>query len=180
MELDINATFFTVGSLHDHVINYKVDLDVVGTSNSLLATRTAQEETTHPWLEDDWGTTVIQQKITREYIENEDDALLKLPLNFQGGYAIVNKEEKNAWDIPRGYAIHPGYSPIHNVSLPSIHLRFFASSPMAVYTASDMIVASSRPSWARSVCSTTQTGRGTTSRCRGARTPSRRRAACGT
>ena len=103
-------------SLHDHVINFKVDLDVVGTKNSLLYTHTDQEEVTHPWLDDDWGTTVIQQKITRDFIDNEDNALLKLPHNLQGGYSIVNQDAKNRWNIARGYAIHPGYSPVYNVS----------------------------------------------------------------
>ena len=104
-----------MGSLHDHVINFKVDLDVLGTKNSLLHTHTSQEQVVQPWFDDDWGETVIQQKIKRDYIENEDDALLKLPLNFQGGYSIVNKDEHNSWGISRGYAIHPGYSPIYNV-----------------------------------------------------------------
>jgi primary-amine oxidase len=76
---------------------------------------TKQEEVYHPWLDDDWGQKVLQQKITKEYITNEDDALLKYPPNFQGGYSIVNQEVKNAWGYPKGYSIHPGYSPIHNV-----------------------------------------------------------------
>jgi Cu2+-containing amine oxidase len=71
-----------------------------------------------PWFDEDWGQTVIQQKITREYITNENDALLKYPNNFQGGYALVNQEKTNKWGIPRGYAIHPGYSPVHNARLP--------------------------------------------------------------
>ena len=71
---------------------------------------------TQPWFEDDWGQEVIQQKISKKYIDNEDDALLKYPTNLQGGYSLVNKESFNRWGIPRGYAIHPGYSPIHNVS----------------------------------------------------------------
>ncbi|KII94729.1 hypothetical protein PLICRDRAFT_169456 [Plicaturopsis crispa FD-325 SS-3] len=105
----------TMGSLHDHVINYKVDFDIAGTRNSLLSTTTSQESVMQPWHEDDeWGPEVIQQKITRKFIENEDDALLKYPANFQGGYSIVNQEETNTWGTPRGYAIHPGYSPIHN------------------------------------------------------------------
>ncbi|KZT20392.1 amine oxidase catalytic domain-containing protein [Neolentinus lepideus HHB14362 ss-1] len=112
----------SMGSLHDHVINYKVDLDLVGLKNSLLRTTTAQEEVEHPWIEEDWGTTVIQQKISRSYIENEDDALLKYPNNFQGSYAIVNKGETNAWGSPRGYAIHPGYSPIYNTVVGSKRL----------------------------------------------------------
>jgi primary-amine oxidase len=117
---------FVVGSLHDHVINFKVDLDIVGTSNSLLSTTTSREEIEQPWLatnsdstfdyEDDWGTTVIQQKIHKKYIENEDEAMLEYPHNFQGGYAIVNREESNKWGVPRGYAVHQGYNPVHNVS----------------------------------------------------------------
>lgn len=101
----------------------QVDLDIAGVQNSLLYTHTSQEEVQQPWFDDDWGGTVIQQKISREYIENEDDALLKFPKNFQGGYAIVNKHQKNRWGIPRGYAINPGYSPIHNVRVRQTCLR---------------------------------------------------------
>jgi primary-amine oxidase len=108
----------TMGSLHDHVVNFKVDLDVGGTNNSLLRTWTEQEEVTQPWFDDDdWGTTVVQQKIHRKLIETEDEGRLKYPENFQGGYALVNTEDKNRWGSPRGYAIHPGYNPIHAVSI---------------------------------------------------------------
>jgi primary-amine oxidase len=79
-----------------------------------LATTTAQEEVTHPWLDDDWGTTVIQQKITRTIIGSEDGARLRFPPNFQGGYALVNSARANRWGAPRGYALHAGYSPVHN------------------------------------------------------------------
>jgi len=112
----------SMGSLHDHVINFKVDLDVGGLKNSLLRTSISQEEVTQPWFDDDWGQTVIQQKITREYITNEDDALLKYPNNFQGGYAIVNQEQTNRWGVPRGYSIHPGYSPVYNTVVGSKRL----------------------------------------------------------
>lgn len=112
----------TLGSLHDHVINFKVDLDVGGTQNSLLKTSLSQEVVTQPWFDDDWGEEVIQQKITREYIDNEDEALLRFPTNFQGGYTIVNTDETNKWGIPRGYAIHPGYSPVHNTVVGSKRL----------------------------------------------------------
>ncbi|KAH9482139.1 Amiloride-sensitive amine oxidase [copper-containing] [Psilocybe cubensis] len=112
----------SMGNLHDHVINYKVDFDIAGTENSLLKTTTKQEEVTHPWLDDDWGKQAIQQRINKEYIANEDDALLKYPTNFQGGYAIVNQDVRNTWGLPKGYAIHPGYSPIHNTVVGSKRL----------------------------------------------------------
>ncbi|KIJ20486.1 hypothetical protein PAXINDRAFT_7722 [Paxillus involutus ATCC 200175] len=112
----------TMGSLHDHVINYKVDLDVAGLENSLLKTTTSQETVTQPWFDEDWGNEVIQQTITREYITNEDDALLKLPNNLQGGYSIVNRDKTNKWGTVRGYAIHPGYSPIYGTVVGSKRL----------------------------------------------------------
>ncbi|KAJ8502416.1 hypothetical protein ONZ45_g11781 [Pleurotus djamor] len=112
----------SMGSLHDHVINFKVDLDVLGTENSLLRTSMAQEEITQPWFDDDWGSTVIQQKVTREYIENEDDALIRYPPNLQGGYAIVNKAERNKWGTVRGYSIHPGVNFLHNTVVGSPRL----------------------------------------------------------
>jgi primary-amine oxidase len=89
----------------------------LGVENSLLSTTTAVEEIEQPWFDEDWGQTVIQQKITRTIVENEDDALLKYPTNFQGHFSIINQDEKNQWGTPRGYVVHPGYSPIHNVNI---------------------------------------------------------------
>ena len=87
-----------------------------------MFTSTATEIITQPWFEDDWGSEVIQQKISKKFIENENAALLKFPTNLQGGYSLVNKEALNRWGIPRGYAIHPGYSPIHNVRVSCLRL----------------------------------------------------------
>lgn len=108
----------------------QVDLDIAGPKNSLLFTNTAQEEVSQPWFEDDWGSTVLQQKITRKIIENENDALLRYPQNFQGGYALVNTEALNRWGIARGYAVHPGYSPIYNVCLPSSSSGFVVDAKL--------------------------------------------------
>ncbi|KAJ3833550.1 copper amine oxidase [Lentinula raphanica] len=113
----------SMGNLHDHVINYKVDFDIAGLENSLLETISSQEVVEQPWLEDDeWGHTAIQQKITRQIIKTEDEALLKYPTNFQGHYSIVNQNKTNSWGSPRGYAIHAGYNPIHNTVVGSRRL----------------------------------------------------------
>ncbi|KAF4575382.1 hypothetical protein EYR36_006741 [Pleurotus pulmonarius] len=112
-----------MGSLHDHVINFKVDLDILGTKNSLLRTTTSQEEVTAPWFDDDWGSTVVQQKITREYIQNEDDALIRYPPNIQGSCAFVNQDERNKWGTVRGYTIHPGVNFVHNTVVGSPRLK---------------------------------------------------------
>ncbi|KAJ7472719.1 amine oxidase catalytic domain-containing protein [Mycena latifolia] len=109
-----------MGSLHDHVINYKFDFDVAGTSNSLLAISLENEVVQQPWFaDDDWGTDVHQQKLVRTMLRNESEALLDYPRNLQGLYVIVNEEKLNRWGYPRGYAIHPGMSPIHLTNLDS-------------------------------------------------------------
>ncbi|KAJ7447063.1 amine oxidase catalytic domain-containing protein [Mycena galericulata] len=124
-----------MGSLHDHVINYKFDFDIAGTRNSLMAVTLENEVVEQPWFDDDWSTDVHQQKIVRTMVRNENDALLEYPKNYEGLYAIVNEEELNRWGYPRGYAIHPGVSPIHLTNLDSKRTRNnvnFAKHHMAV------------------------------------------------
>ncbi|TRM67429.1 copper amine oxidase [Schizophyllum amplum] len=104
----------SMGNLHDHIINYKVDFDIAGVKNTPVNTTISQEVVHQPWFSDDWGADVTQGLITKTFIKNEDEALLKWPANFQGGFSVVNQAEKNRWDMPRGYAVHPGMSPIHN------------------------------------------------------------------
>jgi hypothetical protein len=106
-----------VGTLHDHLINFKVDFDIVNEKNSLIEKTTHVREIAHPWLDEDWGLTTRQQYIKSRYIDTEDESRLFYPPNFQGSFAVVNKDETNSWGVPRGYAIHPGYSPIYNVRL---------------------------------------------------------------
>ena len=114
-------------------VSRRVDMDIAGTSNSLLRTNSKQEEVPRPWLDEDsdWGKTVIEQKIIKEYIENENDALLRYPPNFSGGYSFVNRDITNAWGYPRGYLIHPGNSPIFNVRF-LVHFRKFLYSPIRI------------------------------------------------
>ncbi|KAJ7212859.1 copper amine oxidase [Mycena haematopus] len=90
--------------------NYKFDFDIAGTRNSLMAVSLENEVVEQPWFDDDWGSDVHQQKIRRP---------AGLSKNYEGVYAIINEEELN----PRGYAIHPGISPIHLTNLDSKRTR---------------------------------------------------------
>jgi primary-amine oxidase len=110
-----------------------VDLDIVGRRNTLRKTTSIVEPVAMPWLdEDDWhtdgpGGQVLQQKLSFTYVEKEgDDSRVRYPANFLESYAIVNRDEKNAWGMERGYAVHPGLSPIHNVG--TLHLHAFLRS----------------------------------------------------
>ncbi|KAH6879933.1 amine oxidase catalytic domain-containing protein [Coprinopsis sp. MPI-PUGE-AT-0042] len=120
---------FSMGSLHDHVINFKVDLDVAGTNNSVLKTSMKQQEIKLPFFSsedeegfDDWGNTVTQQVVTRSYLKTEEESRVDYFKNFEGGYAIVNTDELNRWGNPRGYAVHPGMSPVRNTVVGSKRL----------------------------------------------------------
>ncbi|KAF8316633.1 amine oxidase catalytic domain-containing protein [Clavulina sp. PMI_390] len=104
----------SMGTLHDHVINFKVDFDIISQNNSLLAKSTVVRDVPHPWLDEDWGPSTRQQFISSRYIDSEDESRLYYPPNFQGAYAIVNKDETNSWGMPRGYGIIAGHSPIYN------------------------------------------------------------------
>ena len=118
-------------------LTHRVDMDIAGTSNSLLRTISKQEEVPRPWLDEDdsdWGKTVIEQKLMKEYIENENDALLRYPPNFIGSYAFVNRDTINAWGYPRGYLIHPGNSPIFNVCFFLVRNFHFFYSPIGCQT----------------------------------------------
>ncbi|KAF7289645.1 Amine oxidase catalytic domain-containing protein [Mycena chlorophos] len=106
-----------MGSLHDHVINYKLDFDIAGTRNSFMKITLENEVVQQPWFADDWGQDVSQQKIVREIVKTEDDTLLDYPRNLEAAYVVLNQEELNKWGNPRGYAIHPGMSPIHLTNL---------------------------------------------------------------
>jgi primary-amine oxidase len=67
----------TMGSLHDHVINYKIDFDVAGTENSLMKVSMKQETRDDEWFGlDGWGP-VKQSRLVRELVIEE--ALLEFP-----------------------------------------------------------------------------------------------------
>ncbi|KAH7102240.1 amine oxidase catalytic domain-containing protein [Auriculariales sp. MPI-PUGE-AT-0066] len=112
----------SMGSLHDHVINFKVDFDLVNERNSLVQKITKIEEVKHDWLDEDWGPTTLQQYIEERVIKTEDDSRLRYPPNVQGMISIVNQDEKNAWGVSRGYSIIAGNSAVHNTVVGSKRL----------------------------------------------------------
>lgn len=61
----------SMGSLHDHVIGYKIDLDVAGRRNSLMRIKLEQEELENEWTDiAGWGP-VMQTRIVRDLVSEE-------------------------------------------------------------------------------------------------------------
>ncbi|KIO19433.1 hypothetical protein M407DRAFT_30937 [Tulasnella calospora MUT 4182] len=105
----------TMGSVHTHVVNYKVDLDVGGTANSLQTIDLVQEDVKFPWFDEDDPPTK-QLRLQKTWVENETSFSVQGNNNNNGQRVLLigNKEKKNAWGQERMYRIMPGYHTIHN------------------------------------------------------------------
>lgn len=91
------------GDMHDHVINYKVDLDVLGTKNSLMRQEVVPATVQYAWSPTPRNT----MKVRRSFVDNEKDGKIDWNYNSAVTYAVVNKDEKNAYGEYRGYQVAP-------------------------------------------------------------------------
>lgn len=98
------------GSMHDHVINWKVDFDVNGTANSLEKVEFVPHTDTYSWSKEPRNT----MKIKRSFVGNEDEAKLNWGANSATSYVVVNKDSTNEFGEYRGYKISPNLgSPVY-------------------------------------------------------------------
>jgi len=101
------------GSMHTHVLNFKADLDINGTSNSIQKTDVVNENIVYPWSD---GKARNTMRLNKTFIATENDSILDWPTNGQSILAIVNKDAPNAYGELRGYKIMPGTgigTPVH-------------------------------------------------------------------
>jgi len=104
---------FTHGQIHDHMFGFKVDLDILGTNNTM--------ETVH-WKTGDVVTALRSQvpsvndvppyfhhNITRylEYELIERERAYRVNLDEPKFWTVVNEHERNKWGAMRGYQIKP-------------------------------------------------------------------------
>ncbi|KAH7256107.1 copper amine oxidase [Fusarium tricinctum] len=92
------------GSLHDHVITFKADFDILGEKNSLQ--KVAIQPTTEKYKWSD-GQSINTMKAVKSFIENEDDGKINWSPNGAAMYAVVNKDKKNPHGEYPGYRITP-------------------------------------------------------------------------
>jgi primary-amine oxidase len=86
------------GSLHDHMLTFKADLDILGTKNSVQKVEFVPTSTTYPWSQ---GRVHNTFKASRSFLETETS--IDWPGNDAAIYAIVNK------DTPNPFGEYPGY-----------------------------------------------------------------------
>jgi primary-amine oxidase len=99
----------TQGSLHDHVLTYKGDFDIINTANSLQVTDLVLTNVTQPWFPE--LGTFEQMEMKMHYMDAEQQ--FDYAPNGGAMYVIANKNETNKWGEVRGYRVIPGRSPIH-------------------------------------------------------------------
>ena len=106
------------GSMHDHVINFKADFDILGTENSVELMSMVPTTTTYPWSK---GKVRNTMKLERSFIETEDDGQLDWHTPTQ--VLVVNEQSPNQYGELRGYRVLPYTGASHLTVLNSSNLN---------------------------------------------------------
>jgi primary-amine oxidase len=108
------------GSMHDHVLAFKADLDIKGSNNSFETTSFVPATVRYPWDQTERKT----MKIERSILETEDDAKINWAPNGANIYTVINKDTPNIWGEYPGYRIAPGHgTPIHSTVVDSSSVK---------------------------------------------------------
>ncbi|KAI1098905.1 copper amine oxidase [Jackrogersella minutella] len=107
----------TQGSLHDHVLTWKADFDILGTENNLQVTELKTVNTTMPW----WPELGEFEQIELDKHNVPTERELSWGDNGQTMYTVNHATETNKWGSPRGYRIVPGKS---NIRLSTLNSPF--------------------------------------------------------
>eukprot|EP00075_Anas_platyrhynchos_P005787 XP_012961092.3 retina-specific copper amine oxidase isoform X4 [Anas platyrhynchos] len=91
----------TLGTIHTHSVNYKVDLDVGGVKNSLVAHDMAFEMARAPWNPEQ---QIERPRLTKRVLDTEDQAAFRLQSKIPR-YIYFAANSKNKWGHQRGYRI---------------------------------------------------------------------------
>ncbi|EME46665.1 hypothetical protein DOTSEDRAFT_70620, partial [Dothistroma septosporum NZE10] len=92
-------------SVHDHVVNFKADMDVAGQKNDVV--RVALEPVTKSYA---WDLPQIKERNTMHLVEYPVTQETSLDWSKNGGefYLIYSSSERNVWGERRGYRITSG------------------------------------------------------------------------
>ncbi|KAI1081350.1 amine oxidase catalytic domain-containing protein [Whalleya microplaca] len=105
----------TQGSLHDHVVTWKADFDILGTENNLQVTDLKAVPTTQPW----WPELGEFEQIELDIYNMKTEQQFNWQDNGQSMFCVNHASKTNKWGTSRGYRIVPGKSNIHLSTLNS-------------------------------------------------------------
>ncbi|XP_022780848.1 amiloride-sensitive amine oxidase [copper-containing]-like [Stylophora pistillata] len=113
----VQATYWTVneapygteihtdvaGTIHDHLINYKVDMDIGGRENSFENIEIKVENITNPWFP---GSRRIQKVLSRSLKQTEQEATYRQNFEHPKYLNFFSDGKVNKMGVNRGYRIH--------------------------------------------------------------------------
>ena len=89
------------GSMHDHVLNYKADFDILGMENTMQVTTFVPITESYVWSDQPRNT----MKVKRSFVESEDTSRISYGENGASQYRVVNMAKPNKYGEHRGYRI---------------------------------------------------------------------------
>ncbi|XP_032802281.1 diamine oxidase [copper-containing]-like [Petromyzon marinus] len=90
-----------LGNVHTHMINYKLDMDIVGTSNSFKTVNLQLENTTVVWSPEH---AKVMPTVKHDLKKTESEAAFKFDVRLP--YLVfVNENARNKWGAQRGYRV---------------------------------------------------------------------------
>ena len=91
------------GTIHDHLLNYKVDLDIGGRKNSYETIDIKVENITNPWFP---TARRVQKVLNRSLKETEQEAVYKQNFDHPKYLNFFSEGNVNSMGVNRGYRIH--------------------------------------------------------------------------
>lgn len=91
------------GTIHDHLLNYKVDLDIGGQKNSYETIDITVENITNPWFP---KARRVQKVLRRSLKETEQDAIYHRNFDHPKYLNFFSEGNVNKMGVNRGYRIH--------------------------------------------------------------------------
>lgn len=91
------------GSIHEHLLHFKVDLDIVGRNNSFETVSAKAENISSRWFP---NRRHIQKRVERNLKQTEMAAAYKFDFKQPSYLNFYNPERKNLQGVGRGYRVH--------------------------------------------------------------------------
>jgi primary-amine oxidase len=90
--------------MHDHVLNFKADFDILGRENTVQFVSQVPVSRSFTWSGNKTRNTMMLQ---RTFLENEDSSRFNWAENAATQVLVVNKDKPNKYGEYRGYRIVP-------------------------------------------------------------------------
>lgn len=98
------------GSMHDHVLNFKADFDILGLDNTIELVNVVPVSKSYPWS---GGKTRNTMMLERSIVESENDSRFNFAANAATQVKVINMDQRNKYGEYRGYRILPSTGVSH-------------------------------------------------------------------